>query len=404
MSLIENLAVQNEQKILLVVLDGLGGLPKAGKTELEAAWTPNLDRLAAASGLGLLVPVAPGVTPGSGPAHLALFGYDPVEFQVGRGVLEALGVGLSPGPHDLCARANFCTVDAEGKLISRRAVSEGRRLTTEECVQLCTSLSRVASGIEDVEVVVRPGKEHRFVVMFSGAGLAAELSDSDPGHEGVAAEGIRPLTEGAVKAARIANEFVRLCRAELSTRERANSVLLRGWAFPPVLATLRERYKLSAACIAAYPMYRGLARLVGMDVLECDETWDDEIEQIRLNRSRYDFFFIHLKEFDKAGEDGDFDRKVELIERFDGDILPQLVDLDMDVLCITGDHSTPAVMGGHSWHSVPFLLHSRYVRPQVQVDQFAERACARGSLGRIAAKDLMALLLAHSLKLTKFGA
>lgn len=404
MTLIDTLAVRNDRKILLVVIDGLGGLPRAGKTEMEAAWTPNLDHLAAESSLGVLVPVAPGVTPGSGPAHLALFGYDPLEHQVGRGVLEALGLGLSPGPQDLCARANFCTLDSSGNVVSRRASDGGVRLMTDECEELCTKLAQSIEMIDDVKVTIRPGKEHRFVVVFSGPSLAPELSESDPGHEGVRVESVKPLADRAAKAAQTANEFIRLCNAVLAGRKRANSVLLRGWAFPPRFATLRDRYKLSAVCIAAYPMYRGLARLVGMDVVECVGDWDDEVEQVRANRDRYDFFFVHFKELDKAGEDGDFDRKVELLERFDDDILPQLLGLRMDVLCITGDHSTPAVMAGHSWHSVPVLLHSRYVRPQHQVEHFAERECIRGGMGRLAAKDLMALLLAHSLKLAKFGA
>ncbi|MEO0077394.1 MAG: phosphoglycerate mutase, partial [candidate division WOR-3 bacterium] len=324
--------------------------------------------------------------------------------QVGRGVLEALGVGLSPGQDDLCARANFCTLDSADRVVSRRAVVDGKRLATEECAQLCAKLAQSIGQIEDIKVTLRPGKEHRFVAVFSGPGLAAELTESDPGHEGTRLEPVKPLSGRATKAARVVNEFVRLCRAVLAGRDYANSVLLRGWALPPRIPTLRERFKLTAACVAAYPMYRGLARLVGMEVLECGDTWDDEVEQVHVHRDKYDFFFVHLKELDKAGEDGDFDRKVELLERFDDDILPRLLGLHMDVLCITGDHSTPAVMGGHSWHSVPFLLHSRYVRPQIQVEQFAERACARGSMGRFAAKDLMALLLAHSLKLAKFGA
>jgi 2,3-bisphosphoglycerate-independent phosphoglycerate mutase len=402
-NLIESLAVQNDKRILLVVLDGLGGLPRNDKTELESAWIPNLDRLAARSGLGLLTPVEVGVTPGSGPAHLALFGYDPVAHQVGRGVLEALGIDLDVRQGDLCARANFCDLGPDGTVTDRRA----GRIPTQLCQELCGELQRAIGRIDDVEVIIRPGKEHRFVVVFRGEGLAGGLTDSDPQHEGarplpVAAED--PQDAAAVRSAKVANSFVVKCAEVIGKRERANGVLLRGIALPPRIASLAERFKLRPACVAAYPMYRGLARLVGMDVLPCGSSWESEVDTVAKYREKYDFFFLHFKETDRAGEDGNFELKQELLERFDEEVVPRLKDLAFDVFCITGDHSTPAALGGHSWHPVPVLVNSRYCRPQVDVETFGERACLRGTVGRMHSVHLMNILLAHSLKLKKFGA
>jgi 2,3-bisphosphoglycerate-independent phosphoglycerate mutase len=401
MDLIESLAVKNEQKILLVVIDGLGGLPnKKDRTELEAAWNPNLNKLATRSALGLITPIDTGITPGSGPAHLALFGYDPLAYQVGRGVLEALGVGLAIKPEDLCGRANFATVGSDGTLTDRRA----GRIPTELCEELSAKLQKEIPRIEDIEVIVRPGIGHRFVVVFRGSGLGDGLTDSDPQHDGLRPAAVEPLGPGAAKSARVANAFIARCAELLHERAAANCVLLRGLALPPVLPSMRERFKLTPACIATYPMYRGLARLVGMDVLEAGSTWHSELAALRLHLPEYDFFFLHFKETDKAGEDGRFDTKQEFIETFDEEILPQLLALKFDVLCITGDHSTPATMAGHSWHSVPMLLNSPYVRPQLVVEEFGERACVHGSLGHMPSVKLMQLLLANALKLKKFGA
>lgn len=402
-NLIDSLAVPTDSRVLLVVLDGLGGLPRQDKTELESAWIPNLDRLAARSGLGLLTPVEIGVTPGSGPAHLGLFGYDPVEHQVGRGVLEALGLDLEVGPGDLCARANFCTLAADGTVVDRRA----GRIPTQLCEELCRELQSAAGSVDGVEVTIRPGKEHRFAVVFRGDGLAGGLADSDPLHEGLKPLAVSALDSGDAAAARTAamvNRFISRCGEQLGRRDRANGVLLRGLALPPAIPSMQQRFKLRPACVAAYPMYRGLARLVGMEVLPCGTTWSDEVAAVARYRDRYDFFFLHFKETDAAGEDGNFELKQELLERFDEEIVPQLLDLHFDVLCITGDHSTPAMMAGHSWHPVPMLLSGAYCRPQVTLDTFGERACARGTIGRVYSKHLMALMLAHALKLRKFGA
>jgi len=401
MDIIDSLAVKNERKILLVVIDGLGGLPRKGKTELESASIPHLNKLAGKAGLGLLTPVDVGITPGSGPAHLALFGYDPLEYGVGRGVLEALGIGLHPGPSDLCARANFATFGPDGTIKDRRA----GRIADDICVKLCEQLQAAIPEIEDVAVVVRPGIGHRFVAVFKGAGLRDGLSDSDPQHNGLKPLVVEAADSSADKAARVANRFIELAAEALRREKQANFVLLRGLALPPLIPSMRDRFKLTPACVAAYPMYRGLARLVGMDVLETGISWQSEVDTLRKHwGDGHDFYFVHFKETDKAGEDGNFEAKQEWIEHFDEDVLPQLVALKPDVLCITGDHSTPAEMGAHSWHEVPMLLDSSCVRPTDSREEFGERSCARGTFGRLKSVKLMNLLLAHSLKLKKFGA
>lgn len=401
MDLIDSLAVESDRKILLVVLDGLGGLPREGRTELESASIPHLNELSSKSGLGLLTPVDVGITPGSGPAHLALFGYDPLKYDVGRGVLEALGIGLHPASSDLCARANFSTIAPDGTLKDRRA----GRIPTELCAELCAKLQAAIPAIEDTSVVVRPGIGHRFVVVFQGPGLIGGLTDSDPQQNGLKPLAVAANDQAAAKSVKIANRFIELAAAALKNEERANFVLLRGLAQPPSIPSMRERFKLTPACIAAYPMYRGLARLVGMEVLETGSTWESEVKTLRKHwGGGHDFFFLHLKETDKAGEDGDFETKQALIEQFDEDILPQLLMLKPDVLCITGDHSTPALKAGHSWHEVPVLLASPYVCPSDTRQEFGERACGRGTIGRIDSVKLMNLLLANSLKLNKFGA
>lgn len=401
MSLVDTLAVQNDKKILLVVLDGLGGLPVNGKTELETAAKPNLDRLAYKSFIGLHMPVGLGITPGSGPAHLALFGYDPVEYQVGRGVLEALGVDLQLHPDDLCARANFATLGLDGKLTDRRA----GRIATKQSAELCAWLAKAIPRIEDVEVIVRPGKEHRFVVVFRGPGLDTGLTDSDPQHEGVSPLTVTALRPEAEKSARVVNAFLAECAKALTAESKANYVLVRGLDRPPQILSMQQRFKLKPACVAVYPMYKGLARLVGMEVVDAGNTWDSELAALRAAWSQHDFFFVHFKDTDKAGEDGDFERKVELIEQFDEEVVPGLLRLKPDVLLVTGDHSTPTTLAGHSWHPVPFLLRSPYVRLQSGVEDFGERSCARGSLGgAMPACELMQLMLANALKLKKFGA
>jgi 2,3-bisphosphoglycerate-independent phosphoglycerate mutase len=397
LQLIRELVQDSAAKIVFLILDGLGGLPgPGGQTELEAARTPNLDTLAGRSTCGLIDPVSPGITPGSGPSHLALFGYDPFQYQVGRGVLEALGIDFDLRPSDVAARGNFCTVDERGLLVDRRA----GRIESGKAAELCRLLGKIK--LEGVEVLVEPVKEHRFVVVLRGEGLSSEIADTDPQQTGVAPLPPQPLSPAAQPTAALAEEFIHQARALLDNHHPANMIMLRGFSQYPKLPLMGEVYGLRAAAIARYPMYRGLAKLVGMEVLAAGNSLEEQIRTLSTHYSSFDFFYLHVKDTDRAGEDGDFQAKVQAIEEVDRH-LPQLLALEPEVLVVTGDHSTPAALASHSWHPVPFLLHSRWCRPDGR-SEFSERACRLGGLGRFPAAEIMALALANARKLTKYGA
>jgi len=398
LNLMKDLSVQSSTKIVLLVIDGLGGLPvdDSRKTELETANTPNMDRLAFDGNCGLLQTVGIGITPGSAPGHLGLFGYDPLSFVIGRGVLEALGMDFDLKPGDIAARGNFCSLDAQGLISDRRA----GRISTEEGKKLCSLLDGME--IDGIKVIVQPVKEHRLVAVFRGAGLDDELADSDPQLLGVPPKAVAPLDPKAAHTARIVNQFLAQVRERLSSHHPANMVLLRGFSKRPDFPGFEDVYKLKSAAIASYPMYRGLAKVVGMDVLKTGPHLSDELATLEQNYSRFDYFFLHVKGADAAGEDGDFKRKVSVIEEVDR-ALPRILGLKPDVLIITGDHSTPAAMSAHSWHPVPCLLYSKYCRPD-GISKFGESQCRTGSLGQMPASSLMPLAMAHAFKLTKFGA
>jgi 2,3-bisphosphoglycerate-independent phosphoglycerate mutase len=398
LELIRGLSRPSPSKIVLLVIDGLGGLPhpKTGKTELETANTPNLDKLAAGGICGLTDPISPGITPGSTPGHLALFGYDPLKFNIGRGVVEAVGIDFDLKPGDIAARGNFCTVDKEGLITDRRA----GRISTEKCAELCQLLGGLV--IDGVKLSVLPVREHRFVIVFQGKGLAPNVSDSDPQRAGVAPKAVTALNPQADQMAVAANRFVEQAKAILAKHHPTNMLLLRGFSQRPKLPTMPEVYRLKPAAIAAYPMYRGLAKLVGMQVLNTGMTIAEEMATLKKNYSVYDFFFLHIKKTDSAGEDGDFERKVKIIEEADKS-LPVLARLKPDVIVVTGDHSTPALLKGHSWHPLPIVLYSEWCRPD-RVGDFAESACISGGLGRFPATQIMPLAMANALKLAKFGA
>jgi 2,3-bisphosphoglycerate-independent phosphoglycerate mutase len=385
-------------KIVLLVMDGVGGLPhpETGKTELESARKPNLNRIARDSLCGLIDPVSPGITPGSAPGHLAIFGYDPVKYSIGRGIVEALGIDLDLNPEDITARGNFCTVDDKGIITDRRA----GRVSTDKSTKLCRSLNNIA--INGVEISVLPVKEHRFVLVLRGEALSPELADSDPQQAGLAPRKVEALSPQAQRTAGIANEFVSQARSLLQGETPANMVLLRGFSRRPDIPSITEIYKLTPAAIARYPMYRGLARLVGMQVLPGGKNITEQLDSLRRYYADYDFFFVHFKPTDAKGEDGDFRAKVQAIEELD-DTLPSLLSLDPDVLIITGDHSTPATLAMHSWHPVPFMLKSKWCRPD-DVAEFSEQACLAGAMGRFPATEIMPLAMANALKLDKFGA
>ena len=396
---IGKLARTTPSKIVLLVMDGVGGLPhpETGKTELETAHSPNLDRVALEGVCGMLHPVSPGITPGSAPGHMSLFGYDPLDYQFGRGIVEALGLDIEVGPGDVVARGNFCTVDDSGLISDRRA----GRLSTEINHELCALLNKGAN-VKDSEVSLFPGKEHRFVIRLRGEGLSQEVADTDPQHEGMEPLPAHELDSTGRRTALVANSFIGQARELLKDRHPANMLLLRGFSQRPDYPSLRDIYRLTPACIATYPMYRGVSRVVGMDILPAGETLQDEIEVLRRNYDSYDYFFVHYKKTDAQGEDGDFDAKVKAVEELDA-VLPALLDLKPDVFIVTGDHSTPAGLAMHSWHPVPVVLRARYCRTD-EVTEFSERACLRGGLGQLRAPELMPLAMANALKLNKFGA
>lgn len=395
---IQEIAQPTPSKIVFLIMDGLGGLPHpdTGLTELETAHTPNLDKLAAEGVCGLSVPVAAGITPGSAPSHLALFGYDPFRYNIGRGILEALGIDFPIQDGDVAARGNFCTVDQAGIITDRRA----GRIATEKNAELCNLLSKIR--LSGAHLFVQPVREHRFVVVFRGPGLSDQVADTDPQHEGSAPLEPKALSPAAESTARLARDFVAKARAILSRHHPANMLLMRGFSQHPKLPSMGQVFKLTPAAIATYPMYRGLAKLLGMDVLPTGPSLDDELSTLEKVYAKYDFFFVHFKKTDAAGEDGDFDRKVKAIEEVDK-AMPRLLKLAPDVLVVTGDHSTPATLKGHSWHPVPFLLHAKWCRRN-KVTKFGESECATGGLGQFPATDTMPLALAHAQKLNKYGA
>lgn len=389
---------QNDSKIVMLVADGLGGLPieAGGGTELETAKTPNMDALAKAGTLGLSTPVLPGIAPGSGPGHLGLFGYDPLEYQIGRGVLEALGIDFELGPNDVAIRGNFCTLDADGNITDRRA----GRVSSEIASKLCEKLDKIE--IPGVEVFVQHVKEYRLVIVFRGEGLGGNVNDTDPQKTGVPPLEPVGADEPSQKTAEIARQFLAQAREILKDDLPANLLTMRGIDKMPAVPTYKEVYGLRAAAIAVYPMYRGLARLVSMDILDAGQTLDDQMNRLKASWNDYDFFFVHFKYTDSTGEDGNFAAKVQRTEELDA-IIPRITELNPDVLIVTGDHSTPAKMKSHSWHPVPVLLSSDLCRPD-RCEVFGESECIMGGLGQFPAKYLMGFAMAHAGRLEKFGA
>ncbi len=401
--LIRRLAKDGGGKIVLLVLDGLGGLPLEidGPTELEAATTPNLDRLAREGSNGLNIPIARGIEPGSGPSHLALFGYDPLTYEVGRGALEAAGIGIAVVPGDVAARGNFATVDENGVITDRRA----GRISTEKGAEAVASLKDIT--LPGVELTVEEVKEHRFALRLRGEGLDPGLADTDPLSVGLAPLPATPVVDNqaARHTASLVDQFVEQARERLKAHYPANMLTLRGFAGDPALPKFHEVYKLKAACVAVYPMYKGVSRLVGMDVIETDahDTALDEFNYVAEHWEQYDFFFVHIKYTDSRGEDGNFDAKAAVIEEVDA-ALPALVDLQPDVIVVTGDHSTPARMKQHSFHPVPTLIWAPATAMPDPVTGFGERQCMAGALGQFPATDLMPLALGHAGRLARYGA
>ena len=390
---------KTDSKIVLLVVDGLGGLPhpETGKSELETAYTPNLDTLASRSACGVTTPVAPGITPGSGPGHLALFGYDPLRYVIGRGVLEALGIGIDLGPNDIAIRCNFCTLDSDGILTDRRA----GRIPTHDSAPLVEQLANIE--IPDIELIVEPVQDYRFVVVIRGKDLGGDVTDTDPQRVGY--EPLAPVgrSDAAQRTADKAAQFIEAARDILGSRDTANMILMRGFSKRPDWPAFGEAYSLSPGAVAAYPMYRGIANLLGMNVIPTGHDFNAELDTLSDHFEDHDFFFLHYKPADAAGEDGDFDAKVSTLEELDKRI-PRLLDLGADVVAVAGDHSTPSSMAAHSWHPVPLLINSNSTNEGLGSLGFDERNCRYGHLGSLPATALPLLLLTHAGKLDKFGA
>ena len=386
-----------ESKIVLLVVDGLGGAPHPDtkKSELETASLPNLDKLASRSAAGVTTPVMHGITPGSGPGHMALFGYDPVKYLMGRGVLEALGIDVELGAGDLAARGNLCTVDDDNKITDRRA----GRIPTAESAPLVDMLNDIE--ISGVDVKVYPVQDYRFVLVMRGEGLDDKISETDPQMVGVMPLEARALNDASERAAAHVRAFITAAGEALREREYANMAMLRGFSLLPELPDFGERYRLNPGAVAAYPMYRGLAKVVGMRVIPTGMTFDDELDTLEERFDEHDFFFLHYKPADSAGEDADFYGKVRALEALDAGI-ERLVKMQPDVLVVAGDHSTPAILGAHSWHPVPLLVQSAWTEGE-GIEVFTERACAAGSLGSLPATEVMMLAMAHAEKLLKYG-
>jgi 2,3-bisphosphoglycerate-independent phosphoglycerate mutase len=394
---IADICQPTHSKVVMLVADGLGGAPhpETGRSELEVARTPNLDRLASHSACGLTTPVLPGITPGSGPGHLSLFGYDPVKYLIGRGVLEALGIGVNLQDGDVAARGNFCTLDAQGKLVDRRA----GRISSQESIPLCEKLDRI--DVPGLEVLIFPVQDYRFVALFRGQGLSEDVTETDPQILDVPPRLVDALSPGAERTAAAANALIEGAREVLGDRDRANMVLLRGFSQMPALPSFGQSYRLNPAAIAAYPMYRGLAKVAGMTVIPTGSNFKAEVETLRQHFQEHDFFYLHYKPADAAGEDGNFDAKVQALETLD-EFIPSILDLNPDAFIVAGDHATPSILAGHGWQPVPLLIHSQLTVGE-GVEAFNERACATGSIGRIPATQVMFLALAHAGKLIKFG-
>ncbi|MDX2162156.1 MAG: 2,3-bisphosphoglycerate-independent phosphoglycerate mutase [bacterium] len=400
--LMRRLTVEEGGKIVLLVMDGLGGLPMTpgGFTELEAANTPNMDKLAREGSVGLSIPVGRGIAPGSGPAHLGLFGYDPLVYDIGRGVLEGIGIGLEVNEGDVAVRGNFCTVDAEGRITDRRA----GRIDTEAGAERVALLQGIALD-DGVTAEVRIAEGYRFALVLRGAGLSPEIEDTDPQITGVPPLLAKASVPAAERTAALVNQWIAEAGRRLAGHEPANMVTLRGFATDPKLPKYSDVYKLKAACVAVYPMYKGVARLVGMETLHTDhdDTPADQFRRVADALKAFDFVFCHIKPTDSRGEDGDFDGKVKVIEAVDA-ALPILLDANPDVLVITGDHSTPAKYKAHSWHPVPTLLYAPETHMPDRAEAFGERECMTGALGHFPAADLMPMALAHAKRMIKYGA
>ncbi len=413
--------MSDKRTAVLVILDGLGDriIPALkGKTPLQAAKTPTFDRLAMEGQNGLMDVLGPGITPGSDAAHLTLFGYDFKESYPGRGPLEALGAGLPSKPGDVAFRSNFATVDDNLVVIDRRA---GRDFTDDEHRALEDALKGIE--IDGVKVHFVATVEHRGAIVLEGEGLSGEISDIDPHETGKKILESKPDVPEARKTADVVNKLVKLTYERLrdsdlnKLREQrglpaANVLLLRGPGKHAQIPTLKERYGISSVCLAGGALYIGCAKYVGMDYIPVEgqtgtiDTNFDNIAKkaIEVIKSGVNYLFIHIKATDNASHDGNHEEKVLAIERTDtmvGKILAEV--RDKVVIALTGDHTTPVLVGEHTCDPVPILFWSNFIRPD-SVKQFSEIDAPHGALHSIRGIDVMPLLLGYAGYIEKIGA
>ena len=392
----QTLTRYTDSKILLLVIDGLGGLPhnQTSKTELESANIPNLDKLTQESTTGIATPIQPGITPGSGPGHMSLFGYNPIKYVIGRGVLEAIGSGIKLSKKDIAVRGNFCTIDNQGVITDRRA----GRISDSDASKLIQSLSQIK--VDGAHITIKHLKNHRFVLVLSGSDLNTDITPTDPLLNNLPINQASSNSPQSRKTATIINKFTQLSLDILKNETLANGIILRGFSQNLSVPKISDVYHINPIGISLYPAYRGIATMLGMKVTNQGVDFSDLIKIVRNNFNDFNFFYLHYKDTDSAGEDGDFDKKVFSLEKLDT-FIPELRSIGFDVFTITGDHSTPSILSSHSWHPVPILINSNIPTSDESI-HFTELECKNGDIGRIHATDIMPLTLAYAKKLIKF--
>ncbi len=398
-------------KIVFIVFDGLADRPikeLGNKTPLEVANKPNLDELAKRGVNGLLDIISPGKRIGSDVAHLSILGYDPYKYYTGRGPLEASGIGLELDSNDVAFRANFATVSEDFTVIDRRAgrIKEGTK-------ELEKAINEIDIG---VDFIFKASVAHRGALVLKGKGLSDKVSDTDPHEVGVKVMEAKPLenTKEAKRTAEIINEFTKKVHEVLNNHRvnverakrglpKANIVLLRGAGRTPKLEPFEKRYGIKGACIAKTAIIKGIARLLGMEVIDSKEDFLERGKQIFEALNRNDFVLLNIKEPDEAGHDGNYEKKIKIIEEADKMIGMFLDYVEENYLVVLSDHTTPVSFRDHTGDEVPVLIAGPEVRSD-DVTTFSERSVYKGYLNRIRALDLMTYMLNLTNRLEKYGA
>ena len=411
-------------KGIILVMDGMGDRPLKeldNQTPLQAANTPNMDKMAERGITGIMDSIRPGIIPGSDTAHLSILGYDPYEVYTGRGPFEASGVGLDVIPGDIAFRCKFSTADEKGIITDRRAgrIREG----TKDIVDVLNTM--VIKGYEDIQIIFKESTGHRAVLVLRGEGLSDKVTDADPKVEGKKPK-IVESTDGSEEAKRTAdllnkiveksyemvkNHPVNIGRME-ENKPPANIIIPRGAGAVPKVEHINEKYEVNSACIAETGLIMGIGRFAGMDIIEMDDVTggvdtnlDNIIDTIinQVNNTDHNFFLINIDGADEAGHDGNAIQKKEFIEKVDKIVMSKLLNLKNVVLFLTADHSTPISVMNHSGDPVPVIINS----PEVRVDdvkEYNEFAVAKGGLCRIRGSDVMNIVMDLMNNSHKFGA